>query len=158
MHVGIHVVQTGCVCVIPKNSSHTEHSHLNDCFRCKSFLRDSWSCSSFLFPPQSKSSDHHDRMCSISCVRWFWSYLVSFLSQHLQAFKVQIGNTITQKKITKLIPKQFRFGNSSVQITEYNSNNNSVRDSVILCSHCLPRPSDSRNNSVRQSQSRNYRK
>ena len=66
--------------------------------------------------------------------------------------------TITHKKITKLIPKQFRFGNSSAQVTEYNSNNNSVRDSEILCSHCLPRPSNSRNNLVRQSQSRNYRK
>ena len=36
--------------------------------------------------------------------------------------------------------KQFRFGNSSTQITEQNSPNNSVRDSVILCSHFLPRP------------------
>ena len=57
--------------------------------------------------------------------------------------------TITHKKITELIPKQFRFGNSSTQITEYNSQNNSVRDPEILCSHFLPRPSNSRNNSVR---------
>ena len=55
-------------------------------------------------------------------------------------------STITHKKITELIPKQFRFGNSSTQITEYNSKNNSVRDLVILCSHFLPRPSNSRNN------------
>ena len=53
--------------------------------------------------------------------------------------------TITHKKITELIPKQFRFGNSSTQITKYNSQNNSVRDSVILCSHFLPRPCNSRN-------------
>ena len=53
------------------------------------------------------------------------------------------------QKITKLIPKQFRFGNSSIRITEHKSQNNSVRDSVILCSHLLPRPSNSRNNSVR---------
>ena len=31
------------------------------------------------------------------------------------------NDAITQKKITELIPKQFRFGNSSTQITEYNS-------------------------------------
>ena len=43
--------------------------------------------------------------------------------------------TITHKKITKLIPKRFRFGTSSTQNTEYNSQNNSVRDSAILCSH-----------------------
>ena len=58
-------------------------------------------------------------------------------------------STITHKKITELIPKQFRFGNSSTQITEHNSQNNSVRDSVVLCSHFVPRPSNSRNNSVR---------
>ena len=46
----------------------------------------------------------------------------------------------THKKITELIPKQFRFGNSSTQITEHNSQNHSVRDSVILCSHFLPGP------------------
>ena len=40
------------------------------------------------------------------------------------------------KKMSEFTPKQFRFGNSSAQIAEYNSNNNSVRDSVILCSHC----------------------
>ena len=40
--------------------------------------------------------------------------------------------TITHKKITELIPKQFRFGNSSTQMTEHSSQNNSVRDSVIL--------------------------
>ena len=57
--------------------------------------------------------------------------------------------TITHKKITELIPKQFRFGNFSTQITEYYSQRNSVRDSVILCSHFLPSPSNSRNNSVR---------
>ena len=59
------------------------------------------------------------------------------------------SNTITHKMITELIPKQFRFGNSSTQITESNSQNNSGRDSVILCSHFLPRPGNSRNNSVR---------
>ena len=32
------------------------------------------------------------------------------------------------KSITKLIPKQFRFGNSSTQITEHNSQDSSVRD------------------------------
>ena len=57
--------------------------------------------------------------------------------------------TITHKKITELIPKQFRFGNSSIKITEYNSHSNSVKDSEILCSHCLPRPINSRNKSVR---------
>ena len=57
--------------------------------------------------------------------------------------------TITHKKITKWIPEQFRFGNSTTQITEHNSKNNSVRDSEILCSHFLPRPSNSRNSSVR---------
>ena len=31
------------------------------------------------------------------------------------------------KKITELIPRQFRFGNSSTEITEYNSQNISVR-------------------------------
>ena len=72
------------------------------------------------------------------------------LCSQAKAFQVQCLThpqwiTITHKKITKLIPKQFRFGNSSTQITEYNSNNNSVRDSVILCSHCLPRSSNSRN-------------
>ena len=50
------------------------------------------------------------------------------------AFKVVLF-TITHKSITELIPKRFRFGNSSTQITEYNSQNNSVRDSVILSSH-----------------------
>ena len=53
------------------------------------------------------------------------------------------------QKITEVLPKRFRFGNSSTQITEFNSQNNSVRDSVILCSHFLPRTSNSRNNSVR---------
>ena len=47
--------------------------------------------------------------------------------------------TITHTEITELIPKQFRFGNSSTQITEYNSQNNSVRDLVFLCSHFFPR-------------------
>ena len=67
---------------------------------------------------------------------------------------------ITHKKITEPIPEQFRFGNFSTQITEDNSQNNSVRDSVILCSHFLPRPSNSRNTSVRLSRSGNpnYRK
>ena len=36
-------------------------------------------------------------------------------------------NIITHKKITELIPKQFRFGTSSTQITEYNSHSNSVK-------------------------------
>ena len=67
-------------------------------------------------------------------------------------------NTITHKNVTELIPKQFRFGNSSTKITEYNSHSNSVKDSVILCSRYLPRPINSRNKSVWQSQSRNYRK
>ena len=49
--------------------------------------------------------------------------------------------TITHKKITELIPELFRFGNFSTQITEYYSQRNSVRDSVILCSHLLPSPS-----------------
>ena len=62
---------------------------------------------------------------------------------------VLLCNTIAHKKITELIPKQFRFGNSSTQITEHNSQNNLVMDSVILCSHLLPRPSNSRKNSVR---------
>ena len=53
------------------------------------------------------------------------------------------------KRITKLIPKRFRFGNSSTKITEHNSHSNSVKDSVILCSHYLPRPINSRNKSVR---------
>ena len=66
--------------------------------------------------------------------------------------------THTHKKITELIPKQFRLGNSSTQIAKCNSQNNSVRDSVILCSHFLPRPGNSRNKSVRKSQSRNCRK
>ena len=36
--------------------------------------------------------------------------------------------TITHKNITEeLIPKQFRFGNSSAEITEHNSQNISVR-------------------------------
>ena len=48
-----------------------------------------------------------------------------------------------------IIPKQFRFGNSSTKVTDYNSQSNSVRDSVILCSHYLPRPINSRNRSVR---------
>ena len=33
------------------------------------------------------------------------------------------GNTIAHKKSTKLIPKQFRFGNSSAEITEHNYQN-----------------------------------
>ena len=48
--------------------------------------------------------------------------------------------TIAHKNITELIPKQFRFGNSSAKITEYDSMYYSVRDSVILCAHYLPRP------------------
>ena len=71
---------------------------------------------------------------------------------------VETQRTIAHKRITKLIPKQFRFGNSSTKITEHNSHSNSVKDSVILCSHYLPRPINSRNKSVRESQSRNYRK
>ena len=59
------------------------------------------------------------------------------------------ATTSTHKKITELIPKLFRFGTSSTQITESVSPNNSVRDSVILCSHFLSRPCNSRNNSVR---------
>ena len=64
---------------------------------------------------------------------------------------------VIQKKITELIPKQFRLGNVSTQITEFHSQRNSVRDAVVLCSHFLPSPSNSRNNSVRQSQNRKYR-
>ena len=44
----------------------------------------------------------------------------------------------------------------ALQITEYNSQNNLVQDSVILCSHFSPRPGNSRNSSVFQSQGRNY--
>ena len=65
-------------------------------------------------------------------------------------------NTITHKKMTELIPKQFQFNNSSTKNNTYNSQNNSARASVTLCSHFLPRPSNSRNISVRQSQSKNY--
>ena len=46
----------------------------------------------------------------------------------------------------EVIPKHFRFGNSSTHITEHNFQNNSIRDSVILCSHFLPGPSNFRNN------------
>ena len=50
-----------------------------------------------------------------------------------QVFTAQGGTrrlcTIAHKKITELIPKQFRFGNSSTKITEYNSHSNSVKDS-----------------------------
>ena len=53
------------------------------------------------------------------------------------------------KKITELIQKQFRFGNSSTQIIESNSQNNSVRDSPILSAHFLQSPSNSNNKSVR---------
>ena len=56
--------------------------------------------------------------------------------------------TITHKNITELIQKQLWFGNSSTKITKSNSQNNSVRDSVFLCSHYLPRPRNSRNKSV----------
>ena len=41
--------------------------------------------------------------------------------------KHMIPNTITHKQITELNPKRFRFGNSSTQITEHSSQNNSVR-------------------------------
>ena len=44
-------------------------------------------------------------------------------------------DTIAHKKITELIPKQFRFGNVLTKITEDNSQNNSVSNLVILCSH-----------------------
>ena len=47
--------------------------------------------------------------------------------------------TIAHNMITELIPEPFRFSNSSTEITEHNSQNNSVRDSVIHCSHDLPR-------------------
>ena len=40
--------------------------------------------------------------------------------------------TIAHKRITELIPKQFRFGNSSTKITEHNSHSNSVKDSALL--------------------------
>ena len=53
------------------------------------------------------------------------------------------SSTITHRNVSESIPKQFRFGNSSTQITKYNSQNNSARDSVILYSHLLPRPSNS---------------
>ena len=54
------------------------------------------------------------------------------------------------KKTTELIPKQFRFGNPlPTKTTEYNSQSNSVKDLVILCSHYLPRPTNSRNKSPR---------
>ena len=56
---------------------------------------------------------------------------------------------IAHKKISELIPKQIRFGNSSTKITEYNSQSNSVRGSVILCIHYSPRTANSRNKSVR---------
>ena len=49
------------------------------------------------------------------------------------------------KKITELIPKQFRFGNSFTEITE----NNSKENSVIQYSHLLPRLNNSSNKSVR---------
>ena len=58
-------------------------------------------------------------------------------------------NTTTHKKITELLPKQFRFGNSSTDITKLNAQNNSVRASVIHWSHFLLRPSNSGNISVR---------
>ena len=62
----------------------------------------------------------------------------------LIVFCNKFGRGSTHKKTTKLIPKQFRFVNSSTQIAEYDSQDNSVRDSAILCSHFLPRPSNSR--------------
>ena len=47
--------------------------------------------------------------------------------QEIQTKKFIINCTIAHKKITELIPKQFRFGNSSTEITEYNSQNISVK-------------------------------
>ena len=62
------------------------------------------------------------------------------------------------QKDCQINSKQFQFGNSTAQITEDNSQNSSVRDSAILCSYLLLRPITSRNNSVRKSQRRKYRK
>ena len=79
--------------------------------------------------------EHFSRMCIRIC------YKVNSCEKR----EVHVSNSIvliifhvplhTHKKITELTLKQFRFGNSSTQITEHNSQNNSVRDSVILCSH-----------------------
>ena len=44
-----------------------------------------------------------------------------------QVLPFLIESTFTHKNITKLLPKQFRFGNSSTEITEHNSQNISVR-------------------------------
>ena len=44
-----------------------------------------------------------------------------FILARLPAFWCISETTITHKKITKLIPKQFRFGNSSTEITGNNS-------------------------------------
>ena len=48
-------------------------------------------------------------------------------STHLANPDLSPSLTITHHKIAELIPKRLRFGNSSTDITEYNSKNNLVR-------------------------------
>ena len=93
---------------------------------CHKFPWDWWRCMDGSSPtiyhhcPESNSSTSSERNSSpihtVNLERANSAFIMGFSRDHFWGFKT---NTITHKKITELIPKQFRFGNSSTQIQKF---------------------------------------
>ena len=82
-------------------------------------LQSRWTDPSLRFPEKST----HSAFFSLSLRFPARSYPLTLKDYENNSLRI----TITHKKIIELVPKQYWFGNSSTEITEYNSQNISVR-------------------------------